>query len=280
MSTKTPSSNVVVLNPWQKLKAFTDARIALGRAGSSIPTSEMLKFQLEHAQARDAVHLPLDAQSLYEQFKQHLNDRPQAPDLFAPAQPLLVNSCAHDRGTYLQRPDLGRKLSDDSCAQLVSAKGQYDLAICVVDGLSSMAIEKNTLPFLQAFLSAMSHSQLKLAPLTICTQGRVAIGDHVAQLLNAKTVMVLIGERPGLISPDSMGLYLTYDAHVGCNDAQRNCISNIRPAGLRYDSAANKAKYLFDESQRLKITGVNLKERTEEAGSVLTSHQSFLTQTK
>jgi ethanolamine ammonia-lyase small subunit len=279
MSNKAPSSNIVVLNPWQKLKTFTDARIALGRAGSSIPTNEMLKFQLEHAQARDAVHLPLESQKLYEHLKQDLNDRPQAPDLFAQTQPLLVTSCAHDRGSYLQRPDLGRKLSDESSAQLIKAKGQYDLAICVVDGLSSMAIEKNTLPFLQTLFTVMNVSQLKLAPLTICTQGRVAIGDHVAQLLNAKTVMVLIGERPGLISPDSMGLYLTYDAHVGCNDAQRNCISNIRPAGLSYENAAKKAKYLLDESQRLKLSGVNLKERTEKAGNVLTSHQSFLTQT-
>ena len=279
MKKRAPSANVVVTNPWQKLKEFTDARIALGRAGSSIPTNEMLKFQLEHAQARDAVHLPLNSEALHKNLKYNLHDRPQALDLFASDTPLLVNSCADDRGTYLQRPDLGRRLSQHSCDLLEQAKGQYDLVICVVDGLSSMAIEKNTLPFLQYLLTAMSESHLKLAPLTICTQGRVAIGDHVAQLLNAKTVMVLIGERPGLISPDSMGLYLTYDAHVGCNDAQRNCISNIRPAGLRYDSAAKKVKYLIDESQRLKISGVNLKERTEEAGNVLTSHQSFLTQT-
>ena len=280
MSNKTPSANIVVLNPWQKLKDFTDARTALGRAGSSIPTNEMLKFQLEHAQARDAVHLPLDSQALYENLKHHLTDCPQALDLFASVEPLLVGSCANDRGTYLQRPDLGRKLSDTSIKQIQQTKGQYDLAICIVDGLSSMAIEKNTLPFIQQLLKVLDTSPLTLAPLTICTQGRVAIGDHVAQLLGAKTVMVLIGERPGLLSPDSMGLYLTFDAHVGCNDAQRNCISNIRPAGLNYERAALKAKYLIDESQRLQLSGVNLKERTEEVSNVLTNHQSFLTQTK
>ncbi|MGR6874213.1 ethanolamine ammonia-lyase subunit EutC [Pseudomonas sp. HK3] len=270
----------VVLNPWQKLKDFTDARIALGRAGSSIPTNEMLKFQLEHAQARDAVHLPLNAKALYENLEHNLNACPQAPDLFVSDAPLLVSSCANDRGTYLQRPDLGRKLNQQSCDTLSQAKGQFDLAICVVDGLSSMAIEKNTQPFLQQLLTILAPNQLSLAPLVICTQGRVAIGDHVAQLLGAKTVIVLIGERPGLLSPDSMGLYLTFGAHVGCNDAQRNCISNIRPAGLRYESAVVKAKYLLEESQRLGLSGVNLKERSEEVGGILTSHQSFLTQAK
>lgn len=279
MSNKLPSTHHVVTNSWHTLKDFTDARIALGRAGTSIPTAEMLKFQLEHAQARDAVHLPLEAKQLYETLESALIDRPQALGLFASAEPLLVNSLANDRGTYLQRPDFGRTLNPSSCAQLSLEKAQYDLAICVVDGLSSMAIEKNTLPFLQQLLTALDSDKVKLAPLTVCTQGRVAIGDHVAQLLGAKTVMVLIGERPGLLSPDSMGLYLTYGAHVGCHDAQRNCISNIRPAGLSYKIAANKAKYLFEESQRLQLSGVNLKERTQNAGNILTSHQSFLTQT-
>ncbi len=280
MSNKTPSANHVVTNAWQTLRDFTDARIALGRSGTSIPTAEMLKFQLEHAQARDAVHLPLEAKQLYETLKTGLIDRPQALDLFASSEPLLVNSLANDRGTYLQRPDFGRTLNPSSCAQLALETAKYDLAICVVDGLSSMAIEKNALPFLQQLLSALDSETIRLSPLTVCSQGRVAIGDHVAQLLGAKTVMVLIGERPGLLSPDSMGLYLTYDAHVGCHDAQRNCISNIRPAGLSYEVAVNKAKYLFEESKRLKLSGVNLKDRTEEAGNVLTSHQSFLTQAK
>lgn len=279
MSNEHPEFDIVVLNAWQKLKAFTDARIALGRAGSSIPTNEMLKFQLEHAQARDAVHLLLDSKKLYENLKTNLNDCPQALDLFASTAPLLVSSCANDRGTYLQHPDLGRKLNDESCQQLAKDTGQYDLAICVVDGLSSMAIEKNTLPFLKQLFTVLDSSELTLAPLTICTQGRVAIGDHVAQLLNAKTVIVLIGERPGLLSPDSMGLYLTFDAHVGCHDAQRNCISNIRPAGLSYETAANKTQYLIDESQRMQLSGVKLKERTQETGNRLTSHQSFLTKT-
>ena len=127
-------------------------------------------------------------------------------------------------------------------------------------------------------LMKVKNSSLSFAPLTVCLQGRVAIGDHVAESLNAKTVLVLVGERPGLSSPDSMGLYLTYGAKVGCHDAQRNCISNIRPGGLSYKEAASKAMYLIEESQRLKLSGVNLKERTETIDHTLTSSKSFLTE--
>ena len=276
MTKQSPSSSLVVLNPWDALKEFTDARIALGRAGSSVPTKEMLKFQLDHAQARDAVHLPLNSVPLYEQLKSCLENFTQASQLFA-GKPLLLNSQAHDRETYLQRPDLGRLLDASSKAMLTI--GEYDLAICVVDGLSSVAIEKNATPFLHALFSQLQFSDnaLRLAPLTVCLQGRVAIGDDVAQQLNAKVVLVLIGERPGLSSPDSMGVYLTYNAKLGCNDAMRNCISNIRPAGLGYDMAAQKAMYLITQSQRLGLSGVNLKERSVEISSTLTNHQSFLT---
>ncbi len=274
-------SKSVVVNPWHTLKAFTDARIALGRAGSSIPTHEMLKFQLNHAQARDAVHLPLDAALLFSTLEEELNDYAQTSELFSSEQPLLLNSLADTRGTYLQRPDLGRQLNQASCHHLSNqAEQAYDLAICIVDGLSSTAIERNASAFLQALLKIIKHTNIHMAPLSICTQGRVAIGDQVAQLLNAKTIIVLIGERPGLLSPDSMGLYLTFNAKVGCNDAQRNCISNIRPAGLSYQEAAHKTQYLMTESTRLGLSGVSLKERSDPIKTNLHSQKNFLVKTK
>ena len=286
---QTPESNVVTLNPWEKLKAFTDARIAIGRAGSSLPTHEMLKFQFEHAQARDAVHLPLNASLLMEELREKLKQNqdqlcPQALDLLPEKLPLsqqVLNSQAIDRGTYLQRPDLGRLLDGRSVELLKNAYQEtaFDLAIVCADGLSSIAIQQNVTPFLIELLSLMKHRgvDLTIAPLSVCIQGRVAIGDHVAESLNAKTVLVLVGERPGLSSPDSMGLYLTFDAKVGCHDAQRNCISNIRPGGLNYKEAASKAMYLIEESQRLKLSGVDLKERSETIDHTLTSSKSFLT---
>jgi ethanolamine ammonia-lyase small subunit len=282
-------SNIVTLNPWEKLKAFTDARIAIGRAGSSLPTSELLKFQLEHAKARDAVHLPLNPSLLLDELKQSLSENKN--ELCPPALDLLpdhlsysqqvVTSQAMDRGAYLQRPDLGRLLNQTSIELLsdITPESNFDLSIVCVDGLSSVAIQKNVAPFLLELLRLMAvkKTQLTLAPIMVCTQGRVAIGDHVAETLRAKTVMVLVGERPGLSSPDSMGLYLTYGAKVGCHDAQRNCISNIRPGGLSYKEAASKAMYLIEESQRLKLSGVNLKERTDTIDHTLTSSKSFLT---
>ena len=271
--------NVVTLNPWENLKSFTDARIALGRAGTSIPTTALLKFQLEHAQARDAVQLPLDCEAIYVQLKNELSACPQAPELFAAERPLILSSLANDRGTYLQRPDLGRLLNKVSVECLKNEKSEYDLAICIVDGLSSKAIEKNVSPFLLELLGLLKGEvNYAFSPILLVQQGRVAIGDDVAQQLGAKAVMVLIGERPGLISPDSMGMYLTYGAKVGCHDAMRNCISNIRPAGLSYKEAASKAVYLLRESRRLGFSGVNLKERTEKTNAVEVEEINFLTQ--
>lgn len=274
--------SLLVKNPWEKLKQFTDARIALGRAGTSLPTHEWLRFQLEHAEARDAVHTPLNVDACIQQF------RPQALDLLPNGQPFsprVLASQAIDRGTYLQRPDLGRRLNLDSAQRLDELAGQYpngcDLVIVCVDGLSAIAIEKNAVPFIQALLPEIvrfSSSEMTLAPILFCTQGRVAIGDDIAQRLRAKQVMVLIGERPGLSSPDSMGVYLTYNAKVGSTDAQRNCISNIRDGGLSYAAATQKAVYLLMESIRLKLSGVGLKDRTEDTQDGLTNARNFLTE--
>jgi len=257
----------VVENPWSDLRRFTDARIGLGRAGISLPTSEMLAFQLSHAQARDAVNFPLDINEMTKTLS--------AIDALSGAdKPLRVQSEAVDRVTYLQRPDLGRKLNQAGRTTLLNTmqsrqsctQAQYDLAIVVVDGLSSLAVQKNAAPFISELLSQLHSNSMpyKLAPITLVEQGRVAIGDDIGELLNAQVVMVLIGERPGLSSPDSLGLYLTWEPKTGLNDACRNCISNIRPAGLSYSEAARRAVYLLQEAKKLGLTGVNLKDRTQD----------------
>lgn len=252
----------VVENPWRRLREFTDARIGLGRAGISLPTSELLAFQLSHAQARDAVHLPLDIDALCSELAAD-------PQLAALGEPIRLHSQATDRMTYLQRPDLGRLLDDASREQLVAlcCEQPSDLAIVIVDGLSSRAIAQNAVPFLQRFMGLLASElpECSLAPLTIVEQGRVAVGDDVGALLNARTVLLLIGERPGLSSPDSLGLYLTWAPKPGLTDAARNCISNVRPAGLPHVEGAKRALYLLREAQRLKLSGVNLKDRTEDA---------------
>lgn len=271
-SINTQSSNdhnngKVVENPWSDLRRFTDARIGLGRAGISLPTSEMLAFQLSHAQARDAVNFPLDISEMTKTLS-------AIDALSVVEKPLSVQSEAVDRVTYLQRPDLGRKLNQAGRTTLLntmqsrqsSTQAQYDLAIVVVDGLSSLAVQKNAAPFISELLKQFptEPSPYKIAPITLVEQGRVAIGDDIGELLNAQVVMVLIGERPGLSSPDSLGLYLTWEPKTGLNDACRNCISNIRPAGLSYFEAARRAVYLLQEVKKRGLTGVNLKDRTQD----------------
>ena len=258
------SNGKVVENPWRDLRRFTDARIGLGRAGISLPTSEMLAFQLSHAQARDAVNFPLDIGEMTKSLS-------TINGLCNAGKPLNVQSEAADRVTYLQRPDLGRKLNEAGRNTLLntmqsSAQAQYDLAIVVVDGLSSLAVQKNAAPFITELLKQLptEPSPYKIAPITLVMQGRVAIGDDIGELLNAQVVMVLIGERPGLSSPDSLGLYLTWAPKTGLNDACRNCISNIRPAGLSYFEAARRAVYLLQEAKKCGLTGVNLKDRTQD----------------
>lgn len=255
----------VVDNPWSHLREFTDARIGLGRAGISLPTPQLLAFQLAHAQAIDAVHLPLDVTEL---CKQLTSLEPPAPS----GQPLVLHSQAVDRMTYLQRPDLGRLLDDDSNERLTPAddapEAACDLAIVVVDGLSALAVQQHAAPFIQSLSQELADDtdhEWRLAPLTVVEQGRVAIGDEVGALLNANAVVVLIGERPGLSSPDSLGLYLTWAPRRGVTDAHRNCISNVRPAGLDPAEASRRLLYLLGESRRRELTGVKLKDRSEDA---------------
>lgn len=268
----------VIDNPWRVLRQYTDARIGLGRAGISLPTSEMLEFQLAHARARDAVHFPLDVEPL-------LAELTALEDKHLTGLPMRLHSQSEDRFTYLQRPDLGRKLSEASRNEVAAAADDageaFDLALVVVDGLSSSAVQNNAVPFIRAFLKDLEREPvaLKLAPITVVEQGRVAIGDEIGEALNARAVAVLIGERPGLSSPDSLGVYLTWNPRPGLNDADRNCISNVRPAGLRFESASQRLLYLVREAFRLKLSGVGLKDRTEEAAVVDASsdNKNFLT---
>lgn len=262
----------VTENAWSKLNAFTDARVGLGRSGISVPTKHLLAFQLAHAQAIDAVHTQLDSGAL----SKALLEQDWAKDWTKNCAPLMLHSRATDRATYLQRPDYGRRLDEESANKLdehrASTTQDYDLAIVVVDGLSSLAIEQNTLPFLHALSSHIK--DWKLAPICFVKQGRVAIGDDICERLNAKCVLVLIGERPGLSSPDSLGLYLTWGGKVGFTDAYRNCISNVRPAGLVYQEAARKAFYLLNEARALKLSGVKLKDRSDDDLIMDTSKES------
>lgn len=242
-------------NPWLELRRLTPARIALGRTGTSLPTRAQLDFQYAHAQARDAVHLPFDHAGLSAQLTERQRDS------------LLLHSAAGDRNSYLQRPDLGRKLSDQSAQTLreyaQAHPGGVDLVIVVADGLSALAVHRHTLPFLTRLEEQMSADQWSIAPVVLVEQGRVAIGDEIGQLLGAKMVVMLIGERPGLSSPDSLGLYFTYNPKVGLTDAYRNCISNVRLEGLSYGMAAHRLLYLMREACRRQLSGVNLKDEAQ-----------------
>ncbi|WP_371921023.1 MULTISPECIES: ethanolamine ammonia-lyase subunit EutC [Pseudomonas] len=242
-------------NPWLELRRLTPARIALGRTGTSLPTRAQLDFQFAHAQARDAVHLPFDHAGLSAQLTERQRDS------------LLLHSAAVDRNSYLQRPDLGRKLSDQSAQTLreyaQAHPGGVDLVIVVADGLSALAVHRHTLPFLTRLEEQMSADEWSTAPVVLVEQGRVAIGDEIGQLLGAKMVVMLIGERPGLSSPDSLGLYFTYNPKVGLTDAYRNCISNVRLEGLSYGMAAHRLLYLMREACRRQLSGVNLKDEAQ-----------------
>ncbi|MDQ1831210.1 ethanolamine ammonia-lyase subunit EutC [Massilia scottii] len=250
----------VLSNPWQALRGLTQARIALGRSGVSVPTSAQLDFQLAHARARDAVHMALDAGTL----AAALSGNGLAC--------VAVHSVCPDRATYLQRPDLGRVLDAPSRAALTAAApASCDLALVIGDGLSALAIEQNAQPFLAALLARLQQEQWSVGPIVIASQARVAIGDEIGQLLNARAVAVLIGERPGLSSPDSMGIYMSWAPRVGLTDADRNCISNVRPAGLGYDEAAYRLHYLLAQACQRGMSGVLLKDDTVADHGVITA---------
>lgn len=238
-------------DPWYDLKKFTAARIALGSTGVSVPIAEVLQFKLAHAHARDAVFSALD--------EQHLSSSLLKLSLSA----ILLQSRAKDRSEYLQRPDLGRML-DEHSTSLVSAayRAAADIAIVIADGLSAEAVNRHAIPLLEQLLPGFQNRRMLLSPVFLVRQGRVAIGDQIGEGVNARLLLVLIGERPGLSSADSLGVYLTYNPRHGLTDAARNCVSNIRPEGLGYAAAANKILFLCGEALRLQVSGVSLKDHT------------------
>lgn len=230
------------LDPWAKLRATTRARIGLGRVGDALLLKDVLEFQLAHAKARDAVHTKLDTAPLKSAIQ---------------GQVIEVRSAADSREIYLRRPDLGRQLHPD-CEALLTP-GDYDAVFVIADGLSATAVSLNAVPMLKAALNRLH--DLKIAPVVIATQGRVAIGDDIGERLGAKLCVMLIGERPGLSVSESLGIYLTYDPKRGTRDSARNCISNIHgKGGLSYDMAADTLAWLMREALHRKLTGVDLKE--------------------
>ena len=243
-------SDAVTPNPWQEWRAATPARLALGRAGTGMPTDETLRFGWAHAMARDAIHAALDADAL-------------AASLHAQGWSVeQVCSRAQDRNVYLRRPDLGRQLNADDALRLRALPQGADMCIVIGDGLSSLAVERHAVPLLTA-LSAQLRPEATFTPVVIARQARVALADEVAEAFGAKLVLMLIGERPGLSSPDSLGLYLTHAPRQGRSDAERNCISNVRPEGLSYPAAAFKLAWLMREGMRLGFSGVQLKDQSD-----------------
>lgn len=237
-------------DPWDALRGMTDARIALGRCGAAPPMAAVLDFRLAHARARDAVHCPFRSKELAEALSR-----------MHPC--LLLESRAPDRISYLSRPDWGRQLSDSSIQVLDQHKvpqGGYDIVMVLADGLSAQAMHTQSIPFLQSFLRIAEGGGLKVAPLCLVTGGRVAIADPIGQALQCKVSAILVGERPGLSAPDSMGIYLTHSPRQGKTDESRNCLSNIRKGGMDHDTAARKLAYLIEESLRMGFSGVRLKD--------------------
>lgn len=249
-----PEAGLAAPDPWYQLRALTPARIALGRAGGSLPTRAHLTFQLDHARARDAVHDAFDLDAVAQALRQ------------TGTEYLAVRSAAGDRLRFLQRPDLGRRLDSGSRQLLerMSAPGSsVDAVFVVADGLSARAVHRHAAPLLARVCPQLLADGWRLAPVVLAEQGRVALGDEIGALMGARMVVVLIGERPGLSSPDSLGAYLTWQPRVGRTDADRNCISNIRPEGLPYEAAASRVHYLMSEARRRRLSGVALK---DEAG--------------
>jgi len=251
-STRAVDVPSAVSEMWAALRPLTAARIGLPRTGASLATPALLDFRLAHARARDAVGATLDADALTAELAQ------------LGATSVLCRSAATDRRSYLMRPDLGRQLDDESLALLQSSPSPGGLAIVLADGLSAQATQRHALPVLRGLLPLLQAQGWALGPIVLLHHGRVAAGDAVARCLQAEAVLVLIGERPGLSSPDSLGAYLTWAPGAGTSDADRNCVSNIRPEGLAPSAAAAKIAWLLDQMRLQKRSGVALKDDMEQ----------------
>jgi ethanolamine ammonia-lyase small subunit len=236
---------------WNDLRRLTAARIGLQRTGASLATEPLLEFRLAHARARDAVHEPLDQARL-------------AADIAAyGVEVVQIASAAEDRAQYLMRPDLGRRLAADAPATLERHAGHYDVALVVTDGLSARAVQMHAAPTLAHLLPLLRAEGVGLAPVVVVRHGRVAISDAIAATLQADAVTVLIGERPGLTAPDSMGAYLTWRPGPYTTDAERNCVSNIRPDGIGYADAARKLAHLLRAMRARRVSGVAFKDDSD-----------------
>ncbi len=273
------------LDPWNELRRFTQARIALGRAGGSLPTQALLDFGLAHARARDAVHAPLESADIIKQLSA------------LGCAAVLAHSAAADRRSYLSRPDLGRQLDSDSRARLhavqlagarsppgesppgESQRGESQpsesqrgdrIVFVIADGLSAIATVRHAVPVLREVLGYLRApgGSWGIGPVVVAELARVALGDEIGQILGAEQVVMLIGERPGLSAPDSLGLYLTYAPRPGRKDAERNCISNVRSGGLGYAAAARKLFYLMSMARQLRLSGIALKDGSDGAATL------------
>lgn len=249
---------------WVALRAATSARIGLPRVGSAIATREHLAFQLAHAQAQDAVHEALDLAQIESALKARGLDY------------VWVSSRAVTRESYLLRPDLGRRLSDDGRVALEGMGQECDLAFVVADGLSARAVQHHAVPLIDEVARLLHGAAWRIGPVVIARQARVAIGDEIGQLLGAHMVVMLIGERPGLTSPDSLGAYITWAPVPGRHDAERNCLSNIRPEGMGYAEAAQRLVYLCSAARQRKLTGVGLKDETVVGDSATVAGTNFI----
>lgn len=237
-------------DPWFALSSLTAARIALGRAGGSVRTETLLDFRLAHARAKDAVELAFAADALAEQLRA------------AEIETFRLETRARDRRSFLLRPDLGRALQESARAELCTRReawGKRDLCIVVSDGLSALAAERQVAPLLSALLPALLGAGMSLYPIFLVPFARVKLGDEIGEALNARHCLMLLGERPGLSSPDSLGAYVTFRPGMHCTDADRNCVSNIRAEGLACGDAARQIAELLDASARLGTSGVALK---------------------
>jgi ethanolamine ammonia-lyase small subunit len=266
--------------PLTSLSAYTAARVQLRQSGHSLATAEVLNLQLANAQARDAVHAKLDVSALVAGLTARAiawaGSRDAVVESAQARVPVLLTSAAATRADYLRNPGLGRTLSPASITQLQNIASSQphatacDLFFVIADGLSALAVDRHALPLLDATFPLLNPAWC-IAPICVVEQARVAIADPIGELLGAKLSVILIGERPGLSSPDSLGAYITWNPRPGRSDAERNCISNIRPEGLSYVEAAKLLHFYLTESRRLQQTGTLLKPSAPQR--ILAEHQ-------
>ncbi len=239
------------------LRTFTPARVSLGAAGDSLPTAPLLALRLAHSRARDAVRLPFDADTLRR-------------DMAAKSWPsILVQSAVAGRDEYLRRPDLGRCLAESDIESFSHCTRSPKMLFAISDGLSAPAVERHAVPLLEDIFAMLPHAPAEDCPIVVIKHGRVGISDALGDRLNPDVIALLIGERPGLSSPDSLGVYLTWRPHTGRTDAERNCVSNVHDAGLSYESAAKKVVFLIREMSRRELSGLSLKDTSSTSQNLL-----------